>query len=353
MMLSVEAGPSMTRAMTTTADSRVMYRGPPAVTRRRWLGGVSASLCAAAQSAGLLSSKLCFAVQNTATRADAFDAKKLPLIDAHSHVWSPDIARWPLVNGQTKDDLKPLSFTPQELFALAEPEGVGRVVLIQHSGYHLWDNSYLIDCAKQFPGRFSIVGMIDDRGENPGAKLRELLPSGVRGLRITPRIHGEKWLEGPGMEALWTVAAATRQAMCCLIDVKELPRVAAMCQKHPDTPVVIDHFARVGVDGTIRESDVASLCNLAKNKRVAVKLSAYYALGKKQPPYDDLIPMIRRVIEAFGVERCMWASDAPYQVQPPHTYAASIALIRDRLSGLSAGDKEWLLTKTAERVFFA
>jgi hypothetical protein len=32
---------------------------------------------------------------------------------------------------------------------------------------------------------------------------------------------------------------------------------------------------------------------------------------------------------------------------------ASIALIRDRMGGLSAGDKEWLLGKTAERVFFA
>jgi predicted TIM-barrel fold metal-dependent hydrolase len=62
--------------------------------------------------------------------------------------------------------------------------------------------------------------------------------------------------------------------------------------------------------------------------------------------------MIGRVLDAFGPERCMWASDSPYQVQPPHTYAASIALIRDQLSGLSAGDKEWVLRKTAERVFF-
>jgi predicted TIM-barrel fold metal-dependent hydrolase len=91
---------------------------------------------------------------------------------------------------------------------------------------------------------------------------------------------------------------------------------------------------------------------LAKHKRVSVKISAYYALGKKQPPYDDLAPLIRRVLDAFGVERCMWASDSPYQVVPPHTYAASIALVRDRLSGLSAGDKQWLLTKTAERVYF-
>jgi hypothetical protein len=49
----------------------------------------------------------------------------------------------------------------------------------------------------------------------------------------------------------------------------------------------------------------------------------------------------------------MWASDAPYQVGPGHSYKASIDLVRDRLDGLSAGDREWLLRKTAERVFFA
>ena len=52
----------------------------------------------------------------------------------------------------------------------------------------------------------------------------------------------------------------------------------------------------------------------------------------------------------------MWASDAPYQApggESPHTYASSIGLIRDRLPSLSAGDRQNLLTKTAQRVFFA
>jgi predicted TIM-barrel fold metal-dependent hydrolase len=281
------------------------------------------------------------------------DLTKLPYIDAHSHVWSPDTDKWPLAKGQTKEDLKPPSFTPEELLKLAEPDGVGRVVLIQHTIYHGWDNTYLVDCAKRFPGRFSVVGMIDDTREAPGARLRDLLPQGVRGLRITPRIRGEKWLDGPGMDALWKTGGQTGQAMCCLIDAKDLPGVAAMCQKHPGTPVVIDHLARIGVDGMIRDADVANLCDLAKHKQVRIKISAFYALGEKQPPYEDLLPLIRRVLDAFGVERCMWASDSPYQIGPPNTYKASIELVRDRMRGLSAGDKEWLLWKTAEKVYFS
>lgn len=275
-----------------------------------------------------------------------------PLIDAHSHVWSPDTTKWPLANGKTQADLDPPSFTPEELLKLAHPEKVGRVVLIQHHHYHSWDNSYLIDCAARFPGTFAVTGMLDDTQPSPEKKMPDLLTKRVRGFRITSWIRKEKWLTGDGMAAMWKTGAETGQAMCCLINPEDLPGVNDMCRRYPDTTVVIDHFARIGVDGEIRDADVKNLLAMAQHKKVNVKLSAYYALGKKQEPYEDLLPMIRRVLTAFGPERCMWASDAPYQVVQGHTYAASIALLRDR-AGLSAGDKEHLFRKTAERIYFS
>ena len=60
-----------------------------------------------------------------------------------------------------------------------------------------------------------------------------------------------------------------------------------------------------------------------------------------------------RLRDAYGASRLMWASDCPYQVQGVHTYAASIALIRDRLDFLTAEERDWILRKTAEKVFFA
>jgi hypothetical protein len=35
-----------------------------------------------------------------------------------------------------------------------------------------------------------------------------------------------------------------------------------------------------------------------------------------------------------------------------NTYAASIALVRDKLNFVTAEDKQWLLRRTAEKVFF-
>ena len=141
--------------------------------------------------------------------------------------------------------------------------------------------------------------------------------------------------------------------MCCLIDPEAVQSVDRMCQKFPETPVVIDHIARIKADNKNRDKEVKELCNLARHKRTAVKVSAFYALSKGQPLYLDLAPVIRRLLEAYGPERLMWATDCPFQVQNGHTYLDSIALIRDRLDSLSDSDRQWLLRRTAERVFFS
>jgi hypothetical protein len=58
-----------------------------------------------------------------------------PYIDAHCHIWTPDVAHYPLGPGFTVEDMKPKSFTAEELLALCRPAGVGRVNLIQMSFY--------------------------------------------------------------------------------------------------------------------------------------------------------------------------------------------------------------------------
>ena len=287
------------------------------------------------------------------TTAQAQD--ETPWIDAHSHIWPPETEKFPLVAGQTKQDLMPPSFTDDELMAIARPEGVGRVVLIQHSVYHLFDNSYLVDAVRRHPKLFRIVGMVDDHRADAGAEMRKLLPQGVTGFRITPFIRKdqpEKWLETAGMREMWKTGGETRQAMCCLINPDHLPGVDAMCERYPDTPVVIDHFARIGVDGQMRDADIKLLTRLARHKHTSVKISAYYALGEKKPPHLELIPMIKRLYDAFGPQRLMWASDSPYQIQGVNNYKASISLVRDKLDFASAEDRQWLLRKTAEKVFF-
>ena len=273
-------------------------------------------------------------------------------IDSHVHVWTPDTKKYPLAAGYTRADMQPTSFTPEELLEHAQPSGVDRVVLVQMSFYG-FDNSYMLDSMQRFPGVFSGIAVIDEH-ERPRETMRKLKTSGVRGFRIHPgKRKVDEWIGSAGMRTMWQTGAKERLAMCALINPEALPAIDAMCAKHPETPVVIDHFARIGIDGQIRKSDLDNLCRLARHKAVRLKVSAFYALGKKQSPYTDLAGMIERVLEAFGPERLMWGSDCPYQVQEEHNYRDSIELIRNRLDSLSSTERDWLLRKTAEQTFFS
>jgi predicted TIM-barrel fold metal-dependent hydrolase len=146
-------------------------------------------------------------------------------------------------------------------------------------------------------------------------------------------------------------AADSGQAICPLIDPSALPSLKRACERYVNTRVVIDHFCRIGIDGEIREADLDALCSFAGFPNVYVKVSAFYALGKKRPPHDDLEPMTRRLHGAFGAKRLMWASDCPFAVVSER-YADSIQLIRDGCPWLSASDRTRLLRGTAEEVFF-
>lgn len=274
-------------------------------------------------------------------------------IDAHVHIWTPDVRRYPLAAGFTLADMQPPSFTPEQLLAEARPAGVGRVVLIQMSFYG-FDNRYMLDAIRDYPGVFSGVAVIDEHAAGVPETMRELKRKGVRGFRIHPQHRGvESWLFSPAMEAMWKQGAEQNLAMCALVNPEALGPIDRMCERHPATPVVIDHFARIGIDGVVRDGDVEALCRLARHANTYVKVSAFYALGKKRAPYTDLGPMIERLLKAFGRERLMWATDCPYQVQAGHTYRDSIELVRSRLNFISPLDRQWLLELTAARVFFS
>jgi predicted TIM-barrel fold metal-dependent hydrolase len=273
-------------------------------------------------------------------------------IDAHVHVWTSDAAHYPLAAGFKRADMKPASFTPEDLFKHTRPAGVDRVNLIQMS-YYGFDNRYMLDMMALYPKTFVGTAVIDPLGEAPDREMTALAKR-VRAFRIYPELGKRPpahWLEPAGYGKMFAAGAKNRQAMSCLIDPRALPELDRMCRKYPDTPVIIDHLCRIGMDGTIRDRDVDVLCALARHKHVMVKVGAFYALGKKKPPYTDLGPLIRRVVQAFGAKRCMWESDCPFQVVEGK-YRDSIDLVRRRLDFLTAADREWLLRRTAEEFFF-
>ncbi len=208
-----------------------------------------------------------------------------PYIDAHSHIWTPDVAHYPLAAGFRPADMQPPSFTAEQLLAICRPAGVGRVNLIQMS-YYEFDNRYMLDMIKLYPDRFVGTAIIDPLVPGPGATMRDLAKRGVHAFRIQPhysKLAPAHWLEPPGYAEMFATAAQTGQALSCLIDPDSFPEVERMCRRFPDTPVIIDHLARIGANeaGTIDDAGVAALCALAQYPKIHVKVGAFYAARQK------------------------------------------------------------------------
>jgi predicted TIM-barrel fold metal-dependent hydrolase len=260
------------------------------------------------------------------------------------------------------------SWTAEELLKGLRQCGVQRAVLISHGSIYGFDNSYLIDSVARYPHRLRCVAGIDHDSCLPDtveSTMRSMLVRGVTGFRIErgARQKGDPgWLKSEGMARMWAVAGETRQAVCCMVHPEDLAHIGAMMARFPSTNVVIDHLGSIGENqcfggsGIVKTWELEALLALATHPRCYVKVSAFYALGTGTAPYSDLIPAIGAVIGAFGVQRCMWGTDCPYQVHPfpgghRGTIAGSLALVRDDL-GLDQDELEWLLRKTAESVFF-
>src|SRR5215831_17449823 len=89
-----------------------------------------------------------------------------------------------------------------------------------------------------------------------------LAQRGVRAFRIHPKLSGqqpmEKWLRPEAYKKMFAAGAKNNQAMACLIGSEAIPELDRMCEEYPDTPVIIDHLARIGQGGVIRDEDMES-----------------------------------------------------------------------------------------------
>jgi predicted TIM-barrel fold metal-dependent hydrolase len=272
-------------------------------------------------------------------------------IDTHVHVWTDDVARYPLAPKYEPRDLAVPRYLPEDILSEAHSHDVNRVVLIQMS-YYGFDNSFLLDSIAKHPVQFRAIAVIDDNGKDPAGVMRDLARHGVRGFRVMAVAPGERLANRTGLRAMLACASDQNLIASFLINPELLPDIAELCARFPQTPVLVDHLGRIGMAAPIQDDEVRALCDLARFPRAMVKVSAFYALGEKRTPHSDLTPLIQRVYEAFGPQRLMWGSDAPFQTMA-ETYEDSISVIRHRLPFLSGADQEWILRRTAEALFFS
>ena len=239
-----------------------------------------------------------------------------------------------------------------------------RINLVQMTWYGL-DHRYIIDLIESAPDTFVGTGIVSAVSDvslpRPDRAMRDLAKCGIYAFRVRgggaqPQWgQSDRWLEQEGYERMFAAGAEDNLALSFLMGPREIPELDRMCERFPETPVIVDHFAGVRVrDGQIDAGEMAALCGLARHPRVMVKLGPLHGVGDRRAPFLDTRELIRPVIEAFGAERCMWESDSggPLGMEDPQQdFPATIDVIAEA-DFLSAEQKQLILSGTATRFFF-
>jgi predicted TIM-barrel fold metal-dependent hydrolase len=87
---------------------------------------------------------------------------------------------------------------------------------------------------------------------------------------------------------------------------------------------------------------------LAKLPNVAIKISGACTLSHAAFPYNDIWDPVCRVIDAFGVDRCLWGTDWTRAVIL--TYAQGVDAFR-ATNRISDSDKVKLMGGTLARIY--
>lgn len=265
------------------------------------------------------------------------------ILDPHVHVWKHD-PKYPFAAGA---HVPARDAAPETLLELMRANGVSKTVIIQVIHYK-YDNSYLADVLKQYPQTFQGVCRVDPLDPAAPDHLSRLTEQGFRGVRLSPSGDAAgDWFRGPLMPPLWKRCAELKVPMTVLAPITRMPDVAALLEKLPDLTVVIDHMADCPID---RPEELEKLIALKRYPNVFVKISHTWSISKQPYPWLDAQEYVKRLYHSYGPQRLMWATDWPI-VEGHSTYERALSVVRDEMHFLNAEDKQWILSKTIEKVW--
>ncbi len=224
--------------------------------------------------------------------------------DAHCHIFGP-AHRFPFAERRA---YTPPDSSLENFEALQTTLGLSRAVFVQAS-CHGTDNAAMVDAIRRGAGRYAGVAMIDDNTTD--AEIEELHEVGVRGTRFNFVAH----LGGaPDLDTYWRLVNRVVPLGWHIVlhfDAHDLPRYADLLDQMP-CPYVIDHMARVPVEGGVGQAPFQALLKLLDDDRAWVKISGAERLTSEgPPPYDDVVPYAQALIEA-APDRILWGTDWPH-----------------------------------------
>ena len=283
------------------------------------------------------------------------------IVDTHVHIWEvpprapvgPTAPRW--------SSLPDEPATAELLLEDMDANGVDWTVLVQTS-FSTWDNGYLADSARKYPDRFVVHGLVDplapDNAETAAYWMDE---RGLAGFRFHPMYYRTddpaegSILTRPENEAMFAAIAERRG----VVQVHAFPEHAGQldqaASRWPQITWLIDHMMYPQPEWAAENwAPYEPVLALAAHPNVGIKISDVHNRSQQEFPHADMLPVVRRAVEAFGADRLFWGTGYPGYHRVKHgwpTLAGELRIVEEAFDFLSPGERSGMLGENAARIW--
>jgi len=196
----------------------------------------------------------------------------------------------------------------------------------------------------RYPDRLAYLMRVDYREPDLDTILQvERHSIGARALRVCALFPSEYEPFAKGAFRPVFEAAAVHN-IPLFVNTMQIENIDPYIEEFCNSPIVLDHC---GV-ATTHEKFEHTL-RLARYPNLSLKWAhAPFVFNERTYPFSDMNAKLRQVVDAFGAERVMWASDAS-EINTGHSWAEMLFYIKDN-PVLSPDEKKWILGRTARKV---
>ena len=271
------------------------------------------------------------------------------VVDAHYHLWDPAHREYPWMG----DELATVRrrFDASDLKPLLDANGIDRTVLVQTIS-SLDETREFLQNAAENEFIAGVVGWVDltDRAVDKTIAGLKRSEGGSFLVGIRHQVHDEsdpRWLLRDDVQRGIAAVGDAGLVYDVLVRTRELPAALETVKRHSPIRFVIDHSAKPRIAAGPRDAAwEAALAPLSDLANVTCKVSGLFTEADwKSWTVEQVEPYVRRVIDWFGADRCMFGSDWPVSLLAA-SYEQVVTTTRQLVS-----DDEQIMGGTAARVY--
>ncbi len=270
----------------------------------------------------------------------------MPAVDTHAHAFDLSRQGW---GGDRGFDIQPNELgTAKQFLAVLACHGITHGVLINPLGGYGADNTYMLEAIAESQGRLKGVALLPDTVDDAG--IRRMVEGGIVGIRFNLEFPTSPPLIGPAGER--ALARAREVGWFAQVHyhhgesiLQALPAIRAA-----KLPVIVDHCGRPEQDHGVEQPGFQALLELGRSSDAIIKLSGLFRFSNTGSPYEDTDRYVAALVDAFGIDRCIWGSDWPFLRAKARTDYGPLLAALSRVVP-DAADRERILWTNPARLF--